>query len=261
MKGFTDIHHHIVWGVDDGPATLNSSVKMLHAASDDDIRRIIATTHANPGIVEFDQSKYLERIGMLNEYCQAHKLNLVIYPGAEVLYTEKAAQLLYERRIPTLAGSEFTLVEFMQDEAYEQIYEAMRSLTNSGFVPVIAHVERYKCLVRKPALLEELKSMFYMRIQMNCHTVLNPHGRQIKKFVSYMLKNGMVDYVATDAHNIRSRPVFMYDCYAVLEQEYGAHYAQALTGRNQREILRRAEEKDISAEGRRVKTAGGEYKA
>lgn len=234
---FIDIHHHIVWGMDDGPSTFRGSARMMHAASEDGIRQIIATPHVRPGIVEFDTPEFMRRVAALNTYSAEHRLGLVVYPGSEIMYTDKTAEWLQERRVPTLADSTYVLVEFMPDVEYERILSAIRSLTNNGFTPVIAHIERYGCLVRKVGLVEELRGMFYMRAQINCSTIIKGRNRQLRKFVSQMIHNELVDYVATDAHNTDSRPVRMHECYDALEAGYGQGVAALLTGEKQEEII------------------------
>lgn len=215
--------------MDDGPSTQNASLRMLHKASEDGISHIIATPHAHPGIVEFDKARLMRKVSALNGYSVKHGLGVKLYAGAEVMYTEKAAQHLAKGAIPTLAGSEYVLVEFDPDVEYEEIYQAMRSLTNSGFVPVMAHAERYNCLLGKTKYVEELKSTFYIRVQMNCSAVLAGRSRLQRKFIAQMIKKNLVDYVATDSHNTSSRPSCMDECYEYLADNYSERYARKLT--------------------------------
>lgn len=237
MNGFIDIHHHLIWGMDDGPSTVRKSVSMMHAASKDGISVIIATPHASPGMHEFDIPTLLRRVGRLNQYSREHRLGIVVLPGCEIMYTQYAAQQLLDRRIPTLASSEYILVEFDIDDSYNHIYNAMRVLSNGGYVPIIAHVERYQSLTRDPELIRGLKENFHARVQMNCSTVIRGGNRQLRKFIVEVLENGIVDFVATDSHNTRTRATCMQDCYNVLYKRYSPGLAARLTGKNQAAIV------------------------
>lgn len=237
MNGFIDIHHHLIWGMDDGPSTFKKTAAMMHAASKDGVSIIIATPHASPGIKEFNLRVYLQRVRLLNKYSNERNLGVTVLPGSEILYTQYTAQLLREKRIPTLAYSEYALVEFEPGDSYEHIYDALRSLSNHGFTPVVAHVERYKCLVKNAGLIKELKSTFHARMQVNCSTIINGRSRQVRKFVSDMLDSNLLDFVATDSHNTSSRPTRMHDCYDILLDSYGKRMAARLTCRNQEAII------------------------
>lgn len=235
MDGFIDIHCHVAWGMDDGPATQKASLRMMQAAYEDGVSGIIATPHVRPGIVEFDYPGLLRKVDALNDYNDEHQLGITVYPGSEIMYTDKATQLLADRKIPTLANSEYVLVEFRPEVEYQRIYEAMRSLTNGGFTPILAHAERYACLVAKPKLIDELKKTFYIRVQLNCSTILDERGRQMRKFITQMMKKRLVDYVATDSHNTSSRPTCLDECFDYIADVFSQSFAEMVT--NNREIL------------------------
>lgn len=235
--GFIDIHHHLVWGMDDGPRSFEQSADMLRAASRDEISHIIATTHATPGINDFDTAVYHSRLDALNEYSALHKLNITVLPGAEIMYTDKTTECLRMGKIPSLANSAYVLVEFRQDADYEYIYDAARSLANGGYVPVIAHAERYASLFKHPGRIIEIKEQFDARIQVNCSTILNTKGRLQRRALEKVLRLEHPDYVATDSHNTGSRAVCMRECYCALAEMLDARSAMALVGHNQREII------------------------
>lgn len=237
MTGFTDIHQHVAYGLDDGPASIAETKRLLAADSKDGIRLIIATPHVEPGYVPFDFDAYLRQIDKLNRLCAEQSLAIELFPGAEIFYTDSTLRLLQDHQVPTLAGSAFVLVEFEPAVTYDRIFEAVHKLANDGYIPVIAHVERYACLVKKVARAYELKDMFNMRLQMNCNTVVKRQGMRLRGFINKLLSDRMIDYVATDAHNTSSRPPAMRMCYQTLFEQYGQAYALAVTRLNQREIL------------------------
>lgn len=236
MAGFTDIHHHIAYGLDDGARRFEDAARMLRAAHKDGISTIIATPHVEPGRRAFDMAAYYERLDELNAYCMAREMPIGIFPGCEIMYTDETLRFLQSGRIPTLAGGRFVLVEFMPDVTYERLFEAVRKLANAGYRPVVAHIERYGCLVRNEAHIRELRELLRVRLQVNCTTVVEAKGR-MRRFVQNVLEKRLIDFVATDAHNVETRPVRMKACYRVIKEGYGAELAGALVKRNQAEIF------------------------
>lgn len=237
MTGFSDIHQHIAYGLDDGPDTFAGAVEMLHSASRDGVRRIIATPHAFPGHQAFDLTAYRARLAELNAYCTANALPLQLYSGAEVYYAEAAIRHLQSGQIPTLAGTDFVLVEFPTDISFDALYSAAQRLLNAGYQPVIAHIERYGCLTKDIRRVEQLRGLHAIRLQVNCSTVIKRPPFGMRRFLKGIFENGLIDYVATDAHNTETRPTRMRACHDILSDRYGASYARKLTGDNQAELF------------------------
>lgn len=233
MRGFVDIHHHIVFDWDDGPATFAQSCKMLDAAQQDGIRHLIATSHAEPGRVAFETDLYYDKIDALNQWCRQNGRAITVYPGAEILYTDAALRFLQGGAIPTLAGRHYVLVEFMPDVTYDRLFNAVRTLANGGYIPVLAHMERYMCLVKDYKRIAEMKALLDIRVQINCSTIIQAKRFATRRFVRTVLQEGLLDFVATDAHNLTTRPVCMRKCYEVLRQQVGDTYATLLCGKRQ----------------------------
>ncbi len=234
---FIDIHHHIVYGLDDGPQTFEESVAMLHAACRDGIETIIATTHAAPGKHSFPLAEYLQRLKELSNYCALYALPLRLLPGSEVLFEESAVRHLQDGRIPTLANSLHVLVEFSPDVAYEGLFAGLRQLANAGYLPVLAHIERYECFVRKPTHVSEIKGALPVKLQVNCGPLIRRNGMRLRRFLRQVLETNLVDFVTTDAHTTYSRKTCMTKGYQVLAEHYGREYADDLTGKNQGSLM------------------------
>ena len=86
-KGFTDIHQHLIFGVDDGPGTSRGSYNMLRMAKQEGISRIIATPHVIPGIKDFDIPLFRKRLWRIRAFCERWQIGVEVFPGSEILYT------------------------------------------------------------------------------------------------------------------------------------------------------------------------------
>ena len=228
-RRFTDIHHHLLYGIDDGPDTRRKMYAMLRRAEEQGVTRIVATPHVTPGVKRFNRQQYDKALQEAQAYCDQKGLDIRIYGGAEILYTDQSCRHLQEDRVPTLAGTDLVLVEFSPDVRFDRMREALRRLASGGFSPVVAHVERYQCLVRWPSRAERLKDEINLYYQVNCSTIIRRKGYFLRRFMRRMLDYELIDVVASDAHNTTSRPLQMKKAWSILRRDYGKEYARQLT--------------------------------
>ena len=102
---FTDIHSHVIWGVDDGAEQKAETFRMLREAAEDGIGRIICTPHVTPGVYEFPEETFQQNFWEAIDFISREQLPLQLFRGAEILYTDNTPRLLREKRIATLAGT------------------------------------------------------------------------------------------------------------------------------------------------------------
>ena len=232
----TDMHNHFVYGVDDGCENQAAMLKLLRALHEDRINRIISTSHITPGQYHFPMEDYQAHFEEAKRLIADEHLEIDIYTGHEILYTDAAARYLREGKALTLAGSEFTLIEFMPGEKYERLCEAAQKIRNAGYFPVFAHIERYACL-SDPRHIEELRDRYGVRMQVNCSLFVRKQNFLRKHWIRTVMKNELIDYVSTDTHDMVGREPCMSKCYQVLREEYRDETANALTNGNAEEFF------------------------
>ena len=231
MSGFTDIHAHFVYGVDDGAQNRADMEAMLDAAHADGIAFLFATPHVTPGVFPFDHELYQRHLEEARLYCERKRYPLALYAGAEIMYTPVIERYASERRLPTLAGSQYVLMEFVPDITYAELEDALDLMERAGYSTIIAHVERYACMYHGKA--RRVKEQHDVRYQMNCNTVLRKRGFFKERVIDQWLKDGLIDFIATDSHDTVRRPSSMKDAYRVLCQRYGKQYADLITGKTE----------------------------
>lgn len=229
MSGFADIHSHMLYGIDDGAKTRADMEAMLDAAYADGIAFLFATPHFTPGVQPFDFDVYWSRLNEARGYCQSRGYAMTICTGAEILYTPMLQGYVADHRLPTLADSELLLMEFAPDIALEEIESALELMERHGYVTVLAHIERYACLFHGRAA-DKLKQQYDVRFQVNANTVLTERGFFKARCIQRWFRNDLVDFVASDAHHVRTRPYLMQRAYDALRQRYGRDCAERLTG-------------------------------
>jgi protein-tyrosine phosphatase len=108
-----------------------------------------------------------------------------------------------------------------------------------GYVPVIAHVERYQCIVDDPEAADRLREMGAW-IQVNADAVVGLEGAAARRFCKKLLKADRVDVIASDSHGVDKRACHLDKCYQMLAKKYGEEYAERLFYRNPAKIIAEA---------------------
>ncbi len=234
---YIDIHSHILPGLDDGSKNMDMTLAMLRVAEDEGIKTIYATPHCMPGKGHPSLEKVEERIRLVQEACVDEDIHITLKKGTEYYYIEEMLEWMEEGKIITLGDSNCVLTEFEPYAEEKYIRNAVREILGFGYQPVIAHVERYRNLMeRKFSAIQWMREVGAL-IQVNCASVTGDNGFTTKQNVKSLLKNGLVDFVSTDAHRPEGRAPYIEKCAEILRRKYGDVYAAELTGGNARRFL------------------------
>ena len=223
----TDMHCHLIWGVDDGAREREETFRMLREAAADGIGRVICTPHVTPGVYEFPAETFAAHFREAEDYIRENGLGLQLYAGAEILYTDNTPRLLREKRIPTLAGSRYALIEFSPTDSLEHIREALRKVSGAGVIPVIAHMERYPAIGRLEQVREMRRGMMAL-VQINARSLLRKQPLLRRRFFDSLFREGLVDFVATDTHALPGRETCMREGMRAVAQNYGVEIARQI---------------------------------
>jgi protein-tyrosine phosphatase len=146
-----DLHCHILPGLDDGSQSLEESLEMAAMAAGHGIRKIVATPHCITGAAR----TVTQNVAMLQQLLEEVGIPLQIYPGMGIFGTYDTARLLQEKKLLTLNGSRYPLVEFhFQSDGEEETW-ILRSICKLGFTPIVAHPERYGYVQQNPGLIDQ----------------------------------------------------------------------------------------------------------
>ena len=224
---FADIHNHILFGVDDGARSESEMRQILDASYTDGVRHLCFTPHYHPGYFGEHQEQIAAAFELAEAYAAARYPDLCLYLGNELRYERSCIQWLEQGRCQTLNHTDCLLVDFLYPEPAENILDAMLRVLNAGYTPVLAHVERYEKFHRDLREIDRLKSWGVI-LQVDAQSPLGGLGRGSKIRSRRLLSAGVVDLIASDAHNQTSRPPQLRPCYDFVSQKYGADYAQHL---------------------------------
>lgn len=225
--GYIDMHSHILPGMDDGSRSMGQTLRMLETAVSEGITTMMATPHNMPGKGCPPGSVVRRKVDELRRTVEQEGIPLEIVAGTEYYYREEVLDILDSEDAVTLGNSDCVLVEFEPLAERNYIRNALRNILGLGYRPVIAHVERYAKLMEDTAVLGDMRKNGIL-VQVNAMSVTGDNGRQAKKDVRNLLKKGLVDFVATDAHSDGRRAPYMEKCAEVLYRKCGTEYADRL---------------------------------
>ena len=231
-----DIHTHVLPGVDDGAQNMDMALEMLKNAVASDVAVLVTTPHCNvPGTEgNYASDRLWQRFLQLREAATGLPIELV--SGAEVRVTEKLPLLLREKKLPTLNGGRYLLTEFPRDFPREKFYGALQTITDCGYVPLVAHPERYDAVCKEPEQVAQWLDLG-SHLQVTAGSVLGNYGRKVKQTADFLLRNDFVCCVASDAHDVSHRSNFLLEVQAYLTLYYSKQYARILLWDNPMRIV------------------------
>ncbi len=233
---YTDIHTHILPGVDDGARNEEMCMEMLAAANKDGVSKIFLTPHSKPMHHNADPSKIRELTAGLQEEVQKNSLELKLYTGNELYYRSELLELLEEGEVCTLADSDYALIEFGPMDDFEYIRKSMYRILSGGYRPVLAHAERYNVLwksVEKAAALVEMGCY----LQINGGSITGEYGFKVQRFCRRLLALDLVHFVASDAHDDQKRGCRLSKCAKYISKKYGQERAEQIFVNNPASVI------------------------
>ncbi|MBQ8392251.1 MAG: hypothetical protein IJX51_00620 [Clostridia bacterium] len=206
MFEIADIHCHMLGGVDDGAKNTDEMKTMLDIAYNDGIRHICFTPHFK--IYHFKDSDSIKAYNKLaddqfevaKEYVSEKYPDLHLYIGNEIMYHAGVIDSSDTNLCRRINNGSYLLVEFQPEITIFEMRNAVSKILRKGFIPVIAHVERYTELVKKPNFAWELKE-YGALLQVNASTVTKAKFGKTKAFLNFLFKKSYVDVIASDAHS------------------------------------------------------------
>ncbi|MCR5421118.1 MAG: protein-tyrosine-phosphatase [Lachnospiraceae bacterium] len=231
-----DIHSHILPGIDDGSNSWETSVEMLKTAEAEGITDMIATPHYKPGHRNAPPHVVKELAARLQSKLRELDINVRIHTGNEIMYFSEAAEKLDRGEILTMCDSDFVLVEFMPGDNFRHISGSLDELRYMGYIPILAHVERYECMISELKNVEELARRD-VKMQINAASYTGALGHKVKKAVMKMVDNGYIDYIGTDSHDTKRRAPYMAKCMQMLDRRYIREDVDVLTCINALDII------------------------
>lgn len=232
---YTDIHCHLLPGVDDGVKDWDESAECLDRAARERISRILVTPHIWPGRYPNTPQALREAFDRWKEAASDRPVELQL--GSEVFFRPRLAKALEADEVLAMGDKgAFILVELPLAFCPPGVEEALYDLRLSGVEPVLAHPERYAYVIRNHSRLAALGDAG-MPFQITSHSITGALGPPVQKTAWALLEMGWARLVASDAHSPRNRPPMIREAVRLLSQRYGKEAARRLCVENPRRVM------------------------
>ncbi len=223
-----DLHCHPLPGVDDGAKTLEVAVAMCRMAAADGITHLVATPHSNYKY-HYDREANLAKLKELQE-AAGSEIKLLL--GCDFNLSFDNLQRLPEKgRDYTVNGTTYLLVEFAEFFVPEQMTNVLYEIEVSGLTPILTHPERNPVFQRKPELLAEWVGRGYLA-QVTAKSMTGGFGSKALRLAEQWLRQNLIHFFATDAHDLNYRPPILSECYQKVAELRGKGTADLLLCHN-----------------------------
>jgi protein-tyrosine phosphatase len=222
-----DIHHHLLWGMDDGASNIDISIAMARIAAADGITHVVCSPHAN-GQYSFDPQLIAEKVAELQRRLDAENIALKLGRGCDFhMSYENIERAKADPGRFSINELGYLLVEIPDYGLPRGLTEIFYELQLAGLIPILTHPERNPTLQADQSRMAE-----WMRggvlIQVTAGSVLGQMGKHAERMAHELLANRWVHFLATDAHNTTSRPPKMHAAFELVAKKYGPDYAHLL---------------------------------
>ncbi len=228
---YIDIHSHILPFMDDGAKDTEMSLEMLRIAAREGITDIIVTPHYRKGYYRGERRDMDKVLTQMRDLMKTEGIRINLYPGNEIYYHSELEEKLESGALSSMNDTEYVLVEFSPMEDFMYIRSAVEELFGMGYTPIIAHVERIRCIEQNIEYARTLKNMG-CDIQVNAASAMGAVGFWCRRLVHRLLREQLVDYIGTDAHNVDKRSPAMKKCAGMLYRKYDREYVDGILFQN-----------------------------
>lgn len=238
---FVDIHCHLLPAIDDGAADEPTALEMARTAVRDGIQTIICTPHQLGSFSTNRGPAIRRRVAKLRDRLAAEGIPLSILPGGDVRIEDTLLASLRSGDVLTLGDRGRHVLLELPHELYFPLEPLLAQLAAAGLVGILSHPERNQAILTRPALLRSLVKAGCL-LQVTAGSLLGGFGPLAQSLAEDLLRQGLIHFLATDAHGTRSRRPVMRRAYERAAELAGEEVADQICCENPRRV---AEGEDI----------------
>lgn len=217
-----DFHSHIIPEIDDGSRSIEETMLLLEEAEKAGFTKIISTSHYLEKHYEFNETSRKQFLEMLKIGANNFKLDIELYLGSEIYTSYDIVDLLKEHKASTINGTNYVLIELPMQSELPNLKNVIYELLGNGYIPVIAHPERYSYVKENPNWLLDYIELGVL-FQANYGSIIGMYGKEAQKTVKLLLKHDMIHFLGSDVHRPKTiytkMPEILQELQKVLERD------------------------------------------
>ena len=203
----TDIHCHILPGVDHGSQSVEQSLDMLRAEMEMGINRVILTSHVTAVTFENTREKLMDAFLAFKQAVEDEGLDIELLLSAEYRMDEFFDKQYAADQLIPMPGN-FILLENSFQQELMNLDELLFDMQVKGYRTILAHPERYSYYSRRRKRYEQLHNAG-AKFQINILSFTGYFGEEARESALWFAKNGMIDYLGSDMHNVKHAHIIM----------------------------------------------------
>lgn len=198
-EDYVDIHSHILFGVDDGAKTISDTEFLLKAMVDLRFSKCITTPHTMTYVWENTNESINNKQGIVSKSLQELTSTLKLEAASEYLIDDEFVKLFKTKPLLTLKDN-YVLIEMSYLNPPIQLYDIIFELQVAGYIPVLAHPERYSFFHNSFENYKKLKKAGCY-FQINLLSSVGYYGKDVAVTAQKLLELGMIDFAGSDIHH------------------------------------------------------------
>ena len=198
----TDWHCHLLPGIDDGAQTEAETLAMLQEYGRLGINKIVATPHVHSDFFRNTPQTINEALATTQRLIAQHQISVEVEAAAEYFADEYFMDLI-ERDLLLPIDNQYILFELPMNQPSLLGSKVVEKIQKKGYLPVLAHPERYRYWHNKPLREVEKWKEKGVYFQLNLLSLTGHYGQAERKTAEQFLEANLIDAVGTDAHGTR----------------------------------------------------------
>ena len=204
-EGLVDIHSHILPGLDDGAKNVSQSIRLIEGMKKIGFGEVIATPHTMSGVWDNNSEDIKKSYESLKNKLEVSQSDISF--ASEYMMDITFLEKIQSQNLLCLKDN-YVLVELSYFQAPVNLYEILFELQLKGYIPILAHPERYSYFFNEFKNFEKLKNAGCL-FQLNLMSVVGHYGLDSIRIADKLLGEGLIDYVGSDIHHSGHLEVFV----------------------------------------------------
>ncbi len=198
----TDIHSHILPGIDDGSPNIETSLQLIEGLTALGIKKTIATPHIIGDLYRNNAQTINAALQQVQQACSQHNINIEVSAAAEYMLDDYFIELLKKDEPLLTLYKKIVLTEIPFTSTPENLEDIIAAITDKGYKPILAHPERYNFFQQNFDKYFYLKEIGFT-LQVNLLSLTGYYGSKAEKAAKFIFENNLAKLIGTDLHHHR----------------------------------------------------------